>query len=240
MPEMSTLSGKSKVPMLPSQGVSYAKWGRWVDAFSSCLTLKGLHLFAALDSTMPFEFPEVEGAEEAKDVKPSTEQLNVLTLQYKVANKYEFAAKSAEAYALLYEAVQIQRAMKKHKGNFPIAFAGVSHYVTGNLKTIGVKGKAIARFQSINLAGVVIVHFAFEHVDELDPIVLERRKGIRFCGQLDQVRLNDHPTGIRAHVPQQIVLVTRARARSVNVHTAACLDQYSRTLLFEAAKERCE
>ena len=116
MPEMSTLSGKSKVPMLPSQGVSYAKWGRWVDAFSSCLTLKGLHLFAALDSTMPFEFPEVEGAEEAKDVKPSTEQLNVLTLQYKVANKYEFAAKSAEAYALLYEAathnVQIQRVMK--------------------------------------------------------------------------------------------------------------------------------
>ena len=49
------------------------------------------------------------------------------------------AAKSAEAYALLYEAathnVQIQRVMKKHKGNFPLAFAGVSHYVTGNLKT---------------------------------------------------------------------------------------------------------
>ena len=144
MPEMSTLSSKSKVPMLPSQGVSYAKWGRWVDAFSSCLTLKGLHLFAALDSTMPVEFPEVEDEdesedEEAKDVKPSTELLNVLTLQYKVANKYEFAAKSAEAYALLYEAathnVQIQRVMKKHKGNFPLAFAGVSHYVTGNLKT---------------------------------------------------------------------------------------------------------
>ena len=144
MPEMSTLSGKSKVPMLPSQGVSYAKWGRWVDAFSSCLTLKGLHLFAALDSTMPVEFPEVEDEdesedEESKDVKPSTELLNVLTLQYKVANKYEFAAKSAEAYALLYEAathnVQIQRVMKKHKSNFPLAFAGVSHYVTGNLKT---------------------------------------------------------------------------------------------------------
>ena len=44
MPEMSALSGKSKVPMLSPQGVSYAKWGRWVDAFSSCLTLKGLHL----------------------------------------------------------------------------------------------------------------------------------------------------------------------------------------------------
>ena len=99
---MSTLSGKSKVPMLPSQGVSYAKWGRWVGAFSSCLALKGLHLFAALDSTMPVEFPEVEDEgesedEEAKDAKPSTELLNVLTLQYKVANKYESAAKSAEA-----------------------------------------------------------------------------------------------------------------------------------------------
>ena len=39
----------------------------------------------------------------------------------------------------LYEAatnnVQIQRAMKKHESNFPLAFAGVSHYVTGNLKT---------------------------------------------------------------------------------------------------------
>ena len=116
MPEMSTLSGKSKVPMLPSQGVSYAKWGRWVDAFSSCLTLKGLHLFAALDSTMPVDFPEVEDEgksedEESKDAKPSTELLNVLTLQYKVANKYEFAAKSAEAYALLYECTRPRRTM---------------------------------------------------------------------------------------------------------------------------------
>ena len=90
-----------------SQGVSYAKWGRWVDAFSSCLTLKGLHLFVALNSAMPVEFPEDEDEgesedEESKDVvKPSTELLNVLALQYKVANKYEFSAKSAEAYALL-------------------------------------------------------------------------------------------------------------------------------------------
>ena len=56
-----------------------------------------------------------------------------------MANKYEFAAKSAEAYALLYEAatnnVQIQPAMKKHKSNIPLAFARVSHYVTGNLIT---------------------------------------------------------------------------------------------------------
>ena len=54
-----------------------------------------------------------------------------------MANKYEFAAKSAEAYSLLYEAathnVQIQRAMMMHKSNFPLAFAAVSHYVTGNL-----------------------------------------------------------------------------------------------------------
>ena len=59
----------------------------WVDAFSSCLKLKGLHLFAALDSTMPVEFPEVEDEEESEDeeskeVKPSTKLLNVLTLQY--------------------------------------------------------------------------------------------------------------------------------------------------------------
>ena len=101
-------------------------------------------MFAALDSTMPVEFPEDEDEgesedEESKDVKPSTELLNVLTLQCKVAEKYEFAAKSAEACALLYEAathnVQIQRAvMKKHRSYFPLAFAGVSHYVTGNLK----------------------------------------------------------------------------------------------------------
>ena len=67
MPEMSTLSGKSKIPMLPSQGASYAKWSRWVDAFSSCLTLKGLYLFAALDSTMPVEFPEDEAEDESED-----------------------------------------------------------------------------------------------------------------------------------------------------------------------------
>ena len=69
----------------------------------------------------------------------SLELTNVLTLQWKVTNKYEFAAKSAETYALLYEAatnnVQIQRVVKKHKRNFPLAFAGVSHYATGNLKT---------------------------------------------------------------------------------------------------------
>ena len=34
MPEMPALSGKSKVPVLSSQGSSYAKWGRWVGAFS--------------------------------------------------------------------------------------------------------------------------------------------------------------------------------------------------------------
>ena len=76
MPEMSTLSSKSKVPMLPSQGASYAKWGRWVGAFSSCLTLKGLLLFTALDPTMPVEFPEDEDEDEdegSKDAKPNTE-----------------------------------------------------------------------------------------------------------------------------------------------------------------------
>jgi hypothetical protein len=133
MPEISSL--KSKVPMLPSQGISYAKYGAWMEAFSACLTLKGLHLFAALDSTMPTEFPEIN---EDEDDKSAVELFNVLTLQYKVENKYDFAAKSAEAYALLYEAathnVQIRRVMKIHKGNFPLAFSAVSHYATGNLK----------------------------------------------------------------------------------------------------------
>ena len=181
MPEMSTLSGKSNVPMLPSQGASYAKWGRWVGAFSSCLTLKGLHLFAALDSTtMPVEFPEDEDEgeskdEESKDVKPSTELLNVLTLQCKVANKYEFAAKSAEAYAILYEAathnVQIQRAMKKHKGNFPLAFAGVSHYVTGNLKTAAreIRKELLAEIRKCAGARAVreVITFADANNDDL-------------------------------------------------------------------------
>ena len=70
---------------------------------------------------------------------PRSSPKNAAAPLCKVANKYEFAAKSAEAYALLYEAatnnVQIQRATKKHNSNFPLAFAGVSHYVTGNLKT---------------------------------------------------------------------------------------------------------
>ena len=57
---MSTLSGKRKILMLPSQGVSYAaKWGRWVDGFASCLAPKGLHVLAALDTAMPTEYPEV-------------------------------------------------------------------------------------------------------------------------------------------------------------------------------------
>jgi hypothetical protein len=84
---------------------------------------------------MPTEFPEVN---ENEDDKSAVELFNVLTLQYKVENKYDFAAKSAEAYALLYEAathnVQICRVMKIHKGNFPLAFGAVPHYATGNLK----------------------------------------------------------------------------------------------------------
>ena len=180
MPEMSALSGKSKVPMLPSQGVSYAKWGRWVGAFSSCLTLKGLHLFVALDSAMPVEFPEDEAEdesedEESKDAKPSTELLNVLTLQYKVANKYESAAKSAEAYALLYEAathnVQIQRAMKKHKSNFPLAFDGVPHYVTGNIKTAAreIRKELLAEIRKFSDARAVreVITFVDANNDDL-------------------------------------------------------------------------
>ena len=129
-------TSKSKVPMLPSQGITYAKFGTWRDHFSSALTLKGLQVFAALDSTIPTEYPEVKEDEDNED---SLELTNVLTLQWKVTNKYDFAAKSAEAYALLYEAatnnVQIQRVMKKHKGNFPLAFASVSHFVMGNVKS---------------------------------------------------------------------------------------------------------
>ena len=92
-----------------------------MDGFASCLTPKGLHVFAALDTTMPTEYPEVD---EDEDDKESLElAVNVLNLQWKVMNKYEFAAKSAEAYALLYEAathnVQIQRVMKMHRCTSP-------------------------------------------------------------------------------------------------------------------------
>ena len=94
-------TSKSKVPMLPSEGITYAKFGTWRDHFSAALTLKGLQVFAALDSTIPTEYSEVTEDEDDED---SLELTNVLTLQWKVTNKYEFAAKSAEAYALLYEA----------------------------------------------------------------------------------------------------------------------------------------
>ena len=51
---------------------------------------------------MPTEHSELN---EDEDEKESLERANVLNLQWKVTNKYEFAAKSAEAYALLlYEA----------------------------------------------------------------------------------------------------------------------------------------
>ena len=104
---------------------------------------------------MPVEFPEDEDEdedEESKDAKPNTELFNVLTLQYKVANKYESAAKSAEAYALLHEAatsnVQIQRVMKKHKSNFPLAFASESHFVMGNAKS-AVRAQRKETFEEI-------------------------------------------------------------------------------------------
>ena len=93
-------------------------------------------MFAALDSAIPTEYPEVK---ENEDDEVSLELTNVLNLQWKMTNKYEFAAKSDEAHALLYEAVtnnvQIQRVMKKHKRNFPLAFASVSHFVMGNVKS---------------------------------------------------------------------------------------------------------
>ena len=86
--------------MLPSQGITYAKFGTWRDHFSSTLTLKGLlQVFAALDSAIPTEYPEVKEDEDDED---RLELTNVLTFQWKVTNKHDFAAKSAEAYALLY------------------------------------------------------------------------------------------------------------------------------------------
>ena len=128
-------TSKSKVPMLPSQGTTYAKFGTWRGHFSATLTLKGLQVFAVLDSTIPTEYPECK---EDEDDEGSLELINVLTLQRKVTNKYEFAAKSAEACALLYEAatydVQIQRVIKKHKGKFPGGFAAVSHFAMDNAK----------------------------------------------------------------------------------------------------------
>ena len=64
MPEMSALSGKRKAPVLPSQGASYAKWGRWVDGLvshpASCLTLKGLHVSAALDGARSWQFMKLD------------------------------------------------------------------------------------------------------------------------------------------------------------------------------------
>ena len=84
--------------MLPSQGITYAKFGTWRDhRFSSTLTLKGLQVFAALDSAIPTEYPEVKEDEDDED---SLELTNVLTLQWKVKNKYDFAAKSAEVGAI--------------------------------------------------------------------------------------------------------------------------------------------
>ena len=81
-------TSKSKEPMLPSQDITYAKFGTWRDHFSSTLTPKGLQVFAALDSTIPTEYPEVKEDEDDED---SLELTNVLTLQWKVINKYEFA-----------------------------------------------------------------------------------------------------------------------------------------------------
>ena len=158
--------------MLPSQGITYANFGTWRDHFSSTLTLKGLQVFAALDSTILTEYPEVKEDEDDED---SLELTNVLTLQWKVTNKYDFAAKSAEAYALLYEAathnVQIQRAMKKHKGNFPLAFAGVSHYVTGNLKTAAreIRKELLAEIRKCADARAVreVITFADANNDDL-------------------------------------------------------------------------
>ena len=47
-------TSKSKVPMLPSQGITYAKFGTWRGHFPpAMLTLKSLRMFAALDSAMP-------------------------------------------------------------------------------------------------------------------------------------------------------------------------------------------
>ena len=58
-------TSKSKVPMLPSQGITYAKFGTWRGHFSSTLTLKGLQVFAALDSAIPTECPVVHADAES-------------------------------------------------------------------------------------------------------------------------------------------------------------------------------
>ena len=107
---------------------------------------------------IPTEYLEVNKDE--GDIE-SLELANVLTLQWKIVNEYESAAKSAEAYALLYEAathnVQTQRAMKMHKSNFPLAFHAVSRYVTGNLKTTAceIRKELLAEIHKCSDARVV-------------------------------------------------------------------------------------
>ena len=68
--------------------------------------------------------------------------------------------------------VQIQRVVKKHKSNFPLAFAGVSHYVTGNLKTVAreIRKGLLAEIRKCADARAVreVITFADANNDELN------------------------------------------------------------------------
>ena len=59
------------------------------------------------------------------------------------------------------------------------------------VRGIGVEKTANRRAKVIELVAVAISHLALQHVDELEPGMLEHRKHLRFLGHGDQVRLHD-------------------------------------------------
>ena len=105
-----------------------------------------------------------------------------------MTNKYEFAAKSAEACALLYEAathnVQIQRVIKKHKGKFPGAFAAVSHFAMDN-------AKPAARAQRKGALEEIRKCSDADAVREVITLVNANNDDLKLLGTDDELKDND-------------------------------------------------
>src|SRR3990172_1907729 len=60
----------------------------------------------------------------------------------------------------------------------------------GPVRGIGVEKQGIAGGERVGLVAVAIADLAFQHIEELDPGVLEQWEHVRFRGQRDQVGLD--------------------------------------------------
>ena len=109
---------------------------------------------------------------------------------------------------------------------------------SGPCSAAASKNSASPGRQRIGLVGVAVKHFAGQHVDELDPCMLEHGVGLGFLGEGNEIRL-DHDLA-RNRMAEQLILMAGLGAAPLDGHALAAAHIRAIPLLLVAGEERGE